>query len=518
MIVQIKAKLKGGMKAESAVMIRQCAILVCNVLFLLCITFVLIQVFFHNNSYDYNKFLLLAIGGIVLFVLEMAYRLVAPRKESVERYFPFVLGGYLLVMFILEVTFGIRLRFTPVFDMSAVYDGAIEWMETGAIENYREYFHYFPNNIGLLTFLRVFFSLGKSLGITDYFLIGVILGASSLTIMMFSLFMVCRIQLGVEYAILAMMLTAFCFPLYFSAAAFYSDVMSMAAPVLYYLLYLYSEDMTSRKKRFRIYVGMALVAGIGMEIKFTVLIMVIAVMIEMILKANVKNIISIAVIHVVVIAMVLGIVNSVFYPELLDKEQARIMNTPVYHWIMMGARGDGRYNSEDYEFSRSFSDPEVRNEAIKEEIRKRYSEMGLSGYMDFLKHKTVVSLGDGTYAISDFLNNEPVNRNVLHDFILYESPEYGNYRTLCQGVFILIYMLMFAAGVGNLMKYRRNKKWVLPERDSDKVAPLLAFVGLWMFLMMWESSGRYFSNYISVMLLCAVWGIACIKNSMKICR
>lgn len=486
--------------------IKQIAVLLCKILFLLCIAFVSFQVFFCNDAYDYNKLLLLGIAAAGLLLLALAYKLAAPRKAVLERYFPFVLGGYLLVMFILEVAFGLRLRFTPVFDMGAVYDGAITWVDTGAIEPYREYFHYFPNNLGLLTLLKIVFSLGKALGITDYFLLGILLGALSLCLMMFSVFMICRKLLGADYTIVAMVLTALCFPLYFSAAAFYSDVMSMAAPPLFYLLYLYSREASSWQKRLSLYLGMALVAGIGMEIKFTVLIIVIAAGIEMLLSEDIRRLLAMAAIHVAVIAAIFGITNRIFYPSLLDKEQARLQNTPIYHWIMMGAKGNGSYNPEDYEFTRSFSDPEQRDEALKQEIVKRYSQMGLSGYWDLLKKKTVTALGDGTYAISDFLDDGPVNETSLHDYILYSSPKYGSYRTLCQGSYLLVLLLMLTGGIGSLLAGLKRERQEHKGRDS--IIPPLAFLGLWMFLMLWETSGRYFSNYISILLLCAVWGTA----------
>ena len=46
-----------------------------------------------------------------------------------------------------------------------------------------------------------------------------------------------------------------------------------------------------------------------------------------------------------------------------------------------------------------------------------------------------------------------------------------------------------------------------PERERIGLALNMCFIGLWIFLMMWEASGRYFSNYYGILLLSAVWGI-----------
>lgn len=494
--------------------LQQVAVVACKILFLFCIAFVFFQVSFNNTYYEYNKLILLVIIVAGLFLLGLAYWLIKPRKSVLERYFPFILGGYLLIMFLLEIVFGLRLRFNPAFDMGSVYHGAVAWLETGAIEEFRDYFYWFPNNLGLLTVLKGCFSLGKMFGITDYFLIGTLLGAMSLIIMMFSISMICRKLLGVEYGILAMILTAFCFPLYFSAAAFYTDVMSMAAPPLFFLLYLYSREASSWRKRIAFYVGMALVAGIGMEIKFTVLIIVIAVGIEMLLKERIQYFLVMVLTQVLVIAAVFTMVNHIVYPALLDKEQARIQNTPLYHWIMMGAQGEGRYNPADYDFTRSFTDPEERDKALKEEIKRRYSQMNLSEFLGLMKRKTVNALGDGTYGISDFLDDGYVNETWLHDYILYNSPKYGSYCTLCQGVFLLIFLLMLVGGVGNLLPQSAKGKWNKQELASGTIIPSLAFLGLWMFLMLWETTARYFSNYIAILLLCAVWGMKTLADHL----
>ncbi len=503
-------------KVGTATRVRWTALLLGKLLALLCVAYVTFEVIFHNEAYARGETVLLVVVLLLgAATLAATYLLASARKGPLEQYFPLILAGFLLLMFVLQLVFGVRLRFVPTFDMDAVYTGAIRWTETGAIADYQDYFYYFPNNLGLLTFLKVFFSAGKALGITDYFLLGTILGACSVSLMMFSLVKICQKLLGVECAVTAMALLALCFPLYFAAAAFYSDVMSMAAPPLVYLLYLYAREAVTWKRRVGFYAGMALVAAIGMEIKFTVAILVIAVGITMLLKDDLRHFLAMAGIHIVVIAAVFALVNSAVYPGLLDREQAKRQNTPLTHWVMMGLKGNGGYNPEDYTFTRSFSDPEERDAAIRREIKERLSQMGLPGYLELLQKKTVADLGDGTYALSDFLDDGPVNHTALHDYILYAGPNYGSYRALCQGIFYLVYLLMLAGGVCGLLDYRRGKRWDLAGGSQAPFVPPIAFLGLWMFLMFWEASGRYFSNYISILLLCAMLGVSAIAGRVR---
>lgn len=472
----------------------------CKILFTFCITYVLYEVFFYNTDYPYNKLILAAITVAGFVLLFWTRTLLAKWTDFLNRYFPWICGGYLLIMFLLQMTAGLRLRFTPFGDMGSVYDGAVSLAETGSMDAWKDYFYYFPNNLGLLSVLKGAFSFGKAVGFTDYFLIGILLGSLSLLIMMFSIIIICKKLLGTDYAVLSMLLMALCLPFYFSAAAFYSDVMSMAAPALFYLLYLYSKEKTSWKKKLPFYLGMAFTAGIGMEIKITVVIIVIAVAIEMLLKENWKHLLLMLGIQIAIISGIFAGVNSMFYPNILDKEQARLQNTPLTHWIMMGAQGNGNYNPQDYEFTRSYQNPEEREKAIEKEIMRRYQTMGLSGYKKLLKNKTIIAFGDGTYGISDFLDDGPICTTALHDYILYESTYYGHYRTFCQGIFIMVFLFMLLGGIGSLRKSNSSLSYHV-------LTPGMAFLGLWIFLMLWEVSARYFSNYISILLLCAMLGI-----------
>lgn len=477
-------------------------------LFLLCIAFVAFEAYINGADNQANKLWLLVLLAAGLTCLMVTRQIARKYRETIEKHCWKMTVGYLFILFVLQIMIGNVLRYTPTFDLDAVYGGAVSWVENGNIAAYQDYFYYFPNNLGLLTFFRILFGIAKTLSgsSVDYFFVGVIAGSVSLTVMRFSVIWICKKLLGSEYAVVSMVLMLFCLPLYFAAATFYTDVMSMAAPALFYLFYLYSREASSWKKRIGWYLAMSLVAAVGMEIKFTVLIIVIAVTIEMLLKDSWKNCLLMIGIHILVIAGIFALVNRMVYPSLLDRTQAEKQNTPYLHWVMMGAKGDGYYNPEDYEFSRSFDDPEERDHAIKEEVIRRYREMGVQGVMNLWKAKTIRDFGDGTYALSDFLDDGPVNETGLHDWILYAGKNYKQYRTVCLGFFVMIMVLMLAGVLESMCR------WGVAA--GKETAIWLAFFGIWLFLMLWETSGRYFSNYLSVMLIAAVLGISYLEEKM----
>jgi len=87
---------------------------------------------------------------------------------------------------------------------------------------------------------------------------------------------------------------------------------------------------------------------------------------------------------------------------------------------------------------------------------------------------------------------------------LYSGKDYDKYSTLCLGVFVTVMFLMLLSVVGSLGRRR--------DRRVDIPALWLTFFGIWLFLMFWEASARYFMNMLSVMLVAAVLGVAHIER------
>lgn len=79
-----------------------------------------------------------------------------------------VLLVFSIVYYIVLVRMGFLLRFTPSFDMDAIYSGAIQWTQNGNFSNYYEYFGYFPNNLGSMGFLHIIFKIASLFGVKDF--------------------------------------------------------------------------------------------------------------------------------------------------------------------------------------------------------------------------------------------------------------------------------------------------------------------------------------------------------------
>lgn len=144
----------------------------------------------------------------------------------------------------------------------------------------------------------------------------------------------------------------------------------------------------------------------------------------------------------------------------------------------MGLKGSGGYNSADYEFTRSFDDPEERNEAINAEIGRRISELGPFGIISLAGIKGSISMGNGTYALSDFLDDSPLKPCFLHSFLLYSSPQYDAYSGICCGIHLGILLLGVMSAIEKLIRAIKGAGG-----NTPFMAPHIAFFGIALFLL-----------------------------------
>ena len=475
-----------------------CSFLVC-LLFLGCAVFVTYALFTAGGEENTVRPLILVCVVIGLELLAIGHMLLQRFEGRLEKAFPAVFIGFLAVTFLLQLLPANALRFTPAWDMGAVYNGALSWIEHGDLSEYSEYFLYFPNNFGTLLLYKIVFSLT---GWADPFLTAAVMGSLSVTVTRFAAVLLCKKTAGMRYAYACMLLLLLCPPLYFMGIAFYTDTLSLWAPVLALLLFVCGRQSQKLPAKLGWYAGAALAAAFGAQIKFTVIIVVIAEGLTLLIRKEWKELLLAGIVHALVIAAVFGAVSGIYYRN-FDRETAARQNTPLTHWFMMGAQGDGRYNGGDYDFTRSFSTVEERDTAVRAEVLRRYREMGAEGILQLWARKTAVDFGDGTCGISDFLDDGVMNRSGIHDWLLYEGRYYRYWQAICNGSLLLLLLL----AVGSVLGFLRRGQQAEEKTALLRIILYMNFLGIWCFLMLWESSPRYFSNSMGMILVTAVLGI-----------
>ena len=172
--------------------------------------------------------------------------------------------------------------------------------------------------------------------------------------------------------------------------------------------------------------------------------------------------------------------------------------------MAMSAHGSGLYDPYDYEAAKTRPDKQARKEADIEIIKKRYNENGIGGTLKLWSGKLMRDFGNGTFSASDFLDDSPAYDTAVQQTVLKEGRYYNIFANLCQGIYIG-FMLLAAAGIIKGALCGQTKAFM----------PALCLFGLAVFLMFWEASARYVTNFLPVMLLCLAGSLYSLPTGKK---
>jgi 4-amino-4-deoxy-L-arabinose transferase-like glycosyltransferase len=472
---------------------------------LFCAAFTLFMVtgsvVFSNGKYGLRAGLLLPVMGCAAAVFSGLDRLIARHGPSLKRRYWWIVGVCILAVMIANIAHGAAMRYVPSYDLGAIYNGAIGWAEQGSFmassDRFGEdYFYYFPNNIGGMALLLLPFRLAALLGLRDYYMAAVIFATLLVGVTLLTMLLISRRLFGEERSLLVLAFMLLFPPTCFMGVAFYTDTLAMPFPVMAFYLYLRFRDCRPGREKWLYAALIAISMAVGMQVKFTSVITLIAIILYHLLSAGktAEEVLQLFGMSGIMIACVILTLNGVVYSGHLDQSRAKALNTPYLHWIMMGLKDEGRYNPNDYAFTRSFKDTDDRDRALREEIFNRIRANGVEGMLDLWNIKAVIDFGDGTLAQSDFFDDFPQNDTALNDLVLYGGERFQLYRYLCSGVYLLF--VLYSA-IGALRGIRApSVKAVLP----------IALWGLTLFLMLWEATGRYASSYLPMFVLGAMGG------------
>lgn len=533
-------------------------------LFAFSFTYILINVVLKNHHANDKTFL---IWGILIFIalIVALYALFNRFGKFIEARFNAILIAFLVIMAAIQLTMAFVLRFEPVFDLGAVYHGAVEWLNTGTFASHYEYYQYFPHNLGLLVIYRGLFGIVSAFGITDYFITASVFNCMLSIAMMCFAALVCKRLWGPKHGVTVLSLFFFSLPFWFIAPVFYTDAPAMFFPVFLFYLALRIKGCDDLKKRMINGILMGLAIGIGMLVKFIVVIPALALAIYMIIdKQKLKNIAVSAVYATLIAVFCFASVNLIVYNgNHLDMKLVERNGTPRLHWVMMGLSESGSYAPGDYDFTRSFAgDPDEQSRQITRVIFERIQNRGVDGMLNFLAYKSNRAFGDGTYGSSDFLDDSPQNRTFIHDFVLYEGVYYRAYANVTSGFFFGIIALAVIKSLHCLLSGIENRKiafylkltalamlilfvlnvlldlnilkymlllfflsmlgfllWFkmpcIKSRDLSTLMPMLTVFGTMLFLLMWEVNSRYISLCIPMIIISAVPAVAHIYDAIR---
>jgi hypothetical protein len=494
--------------------------------FIVLFLFILADIIFFSDNLSYytkkeliieNKFIILIAILICLLLTFIKLRFGFFRKFSAN-YLLFIIDAS-IVLLIIQLFVVYQIYFFPGWD-----PGGIRRTINDLIYNNKEIlineisypFSRLPNNLSMTAILIIITRVCDYLNLSSYlgWLIGSIFSVNFAGI--FTFLSTYVITQNFNYSVFSWVFFSLLVGLSPWISIPYTDTYSISLPILTFFLYI-TEDPT--KKNILRWFLIGFFGILGYLIKPTAIIALIAIIILEILKIGnhgktKKNIsfqkflpflfIILSIIPTILIYKYFRVVTN------LDIEQDQKFG--VLHYVMMGLNPEthGVYSDKDVELSASFTTLEERNKANFSEIKQRFSDFGIIGYIAFLGKKALVNFSDGTFAWNvegNFIYQRLMKNNafaVLLRNIYYPDGKFYNlYSTILQVLWFVVLFLLLG-----LVFHLKNP-------DEKSLGVVLTLLGITIFVMIFEARARYLYSYTPFFMIGAGIGLQKLRENRE---
>lgn len=462
-----------------------------------CFLWALLSSFFHsgvlgNINLDYvsiNKVLLFFFVFVFLGLFFFFYYFL--KKKHLSNNILWIISGFLFLLFFLCQVWSFQLMVDPTWDFSILYHGAIEVVTGNLSGTTWAYLSQFPNNIILFVMEVLSFFVANFLGFHDYLMVGVLINVFFIDLAVLFLFLYLKKNHSFSLAIMGLLFCLLLTPLFLYTPIFYSDTFAVFAPI--FLLYCYSflRGQTFNRKHFLFFFLLAFVSNYGMRIKMTTFITTIAIVIDMLFQGTWKQFWKglgfFAISFLGCFLLFQFGENYVYQHYQLSKD----LKMPYTHWVMMGMHGNGGYSAEDYDIYPQNSTVDEKIQLSIQNIKNTLSDYGVKGYLSFLNNKVFYTYGDGTYFVSLKLTRKPFSTESLLSQIVLVTGRYHRYYLYFANT--IHYALLFLTVLSILIAFLK--------KDYKIFHAILSIMGLFLFLLFWETRSRYLYHYIPVFVL-----------------
>ena len=446
---------------------------------------------------------LVCMAGAIALLLFVRGKMAKAGDAQLERIARAARPAFLLLLFACHLAVGYLLEYTPMGDNHMLYDGSFTFARLGNFggEDYDLYLSRFSNQWGFMLMLTAFHKLLLGLGLSGvrFYALALVQAALYVPAVTLLLGMARRLR-GVRGELALMLLLMLCLPLYLAAAVLYTDTFSL--PFVVFTLHFALRAM--RQERLGGLLKNAALCGlcafIGCQIKMTVAIVLIAACIVWLLTMKPVRALAAMLLSAALVIFGTQAMHGVMLERVLDPAMVAQHNTPTIHWVMMSIpSADNPYGGPtgDYGITWGMQEAGETPEAVMASILSRmkdkiYTLRYPNRLMAAMLRKNAAALGDGTFGMTEMLDDGPVRENALSQLVLEGRGLYPAYMAVCSGVWFAA-LLMAAASVAADMR----------RRDFSFAVIAVAVLGMLLFLLLWEARSRYMFSYVPLVLLLA---------------
>lgn len=472
-------------------------------------SYITYNVLFHNNHKLINikPYSLLVTAIIYVVSIILINKLLTKYIKNERKLF---ITSF-IVFILIQLLFAFIFVVVPSWDFGEIFASAIN-SATGEEPLYKSsYFYIYNNNMGYGLLLSILFSLINLFEINSpvvFGAAGILLNILFIDIAIIYIYKTIRKYLSSEYIKIFILLLLLFTPYITYTPIFYTDtlVLPFAAASIYYLLDVIDKKYTTKKLLF-----IGLLIGLGYCIKQTMIIILIAFIISYLLvfnketvKVKLLNILKILIIFIIPIILLNIYVNMNF-----DQKKLNEKSIPISHWLMMELNDNGGYNQSDVDYTKSFKNKQLKQEANKKVINKRLERLvSNKQVLSFYTNKIKYTWGDGTYYAPQKLSANPRNTYKEKYYILPSNSNQNKmFILLSQTRHILMLLLII---IGCILRTELTEK-----QKNMQLLLNLSIFGIFIFYLIWETRSRYLVMITPAIILSSFLGIISLNKYLK---
>lgn len=397
-------------------------------------------------------------------------------------------------------------------DYMQIWNAASELSEGRALTS-GSYFLNYSNNIKPMLYLSVLFRIAKYLRFNDplYFVLfwsvcqvlaaawgaGILSGNSK--------------EERKKYRIPILLLFVCTLPVWANVQAFYTDSMSFMMGVVTLALVRLGLEAVSSRKTFFIMILSGIVAGIGISIKVTVFIPLLAGLIVFCFcRPSLKN-------RSYIITFFLSTIASLALTDLWAGSyelwnMAKETSDPAISWVALGLRGEGNYydNRDFASYIHSLPTKKTKTEYTLEYIWENRNEFQ---NISHLIQKIRCNFASGHFGTKDFTYYSIKEHNPIWEIFSPWGKYYWRTSQLCFCYIFSLYSCYMLGAFSSIYHLLKRK-----ELSAIKAIADLSLLGIIIFLMIWEANNRQLYNQLPMIILGALINarqLISLKNSLK---
>ena len=443
-----------------------------NILFFVCITYLMINILMNSKLNNIEKKI---------------------SKISIKKYMFFIV---FFIMIFLQMIAGYLFKVLPSWDFGTVYMEGIN--PSFQIQNLT-YFCRFPNNMPTAYLLKIIFLVIRLFKIKDYLYVGMVINIFCIDISILMTILTVKEMLGKENAFFSLIFMAQMSVFYLIVPIFYTDTFSMPFAISQLYIFLKFRKAENQKKKILYSMCLSIFAFLGMNIKVTVGVCFVAIMIYEIFlneESNLKQMIYPCI-------SIVSLVLLIFFEMLLFKYHCeyieRIDNERFgfYHYLMMSASMQGGYNDLECEYTASFPTKEEKKEADITRYKEKMKNFNtVKSFLALVTNKEIEMWGVGTYYIPQLLFGNKIRTGPIQKLVYGENNKLYIYFSQVQRIsmIVLIWLSIFY----------RDKSYL---NKSINTILRLATLGFIIFFTFWEVAPRYIIHFLPIFIVLQIFGL-----------